>query len=101
MPVVIFELEWPDGTRQRCTSPSTVIYEHLRAGQALPVGDLVATTHRAMAAASERVRARYGFACTAAAAQQEAIEQAAADHGRDGGLVTVLAVRDAAQGAAA
>lgn len=92
MPAVSFILRWPDGVEQRCTSPSTVIHEHLAPGTSLRVGEFVDRSAVAMDAASERVRARYGFACTGAAEQQAAIERAAAryDAGRD--IVTVVSV---------
>ena len=77
MPAVSFVLRWPDGVEQRCTSPSTVIHAHLEAGMCFTVGELVDRTAAALDAASERVRERYGFACTGAAEQQAAIERAA------------------------
>jgi uncharacterized repeat protein (TIGR04042 family) len=77
MPAVGFVLRWPDGVEQRCTSPSSVVHDHLAAGMAFTVSELVARTALAMDAASERVRARYGFACSGAAEQQAAIERAA------------------------
>lgn len=98
MPVVEFTLRWPDGTRQRCTSPSTVVHEHLQPGMALPVDEFVARSGEAMAAASARVRERYGFACTAAAEQQAAIERAAARFAPHGGTVEVLSVGGRAPG---
>lgn len=90
MPVVEFTLRWPDGTRQQCTSPSSVVREHLQAGTAFAVADFVVRSAAAMDAASDRVRQRYGFACTAAAAQQAAIECAAARY--PAGVVEVLSV---------
>ncbi|PTL58206.1 MSMEG_0570 family nitrogen starvation response protein [Paraconexibacter algicola] len=92
MPTVDFTLRWPDGRQQRCTSPSTVIHEHFVDGQEMPVPELVARMRVAMHAASERVRARYGFACTGAAEQLEQIESVAARYGGDAGPVTVVAV---------
>jgi uncharacterized repeat protein (TIGR04042 family) len=83
MPTVDFTLRWPDGRRQRCASPSTVIHEHLSLGMRLPVGEFVQRSAQALQAAGERVRQRYGFACAAAAEQQEAIARAAARYARD------------------
>ncbi|MDP2712278.1 MAG: MSMEG_0570 family nitrogen starvation response protein [Solirubrobacteraceae bacterium] len=77
MPVVEFTIRWPDGVRQRCSSPSTVVLEHLSLGMRLPVSEFVARCTVAMEAASERVRERYGFSCGSAAEQQEAIVRAA------------------------
>jgi len=92
MPAVSFILLWPDGVEQRCTSPSTVIHEHLTTGTSFPVGEFVDRSAVARDAASERVRARYGFACTGAAEQQAAIERSAARYDAGSDIVTVVAV---------
>ena len=64
MPEVLLDLEWPDGQRSRLYSPSTVMLQHLPPGTELSVAELRETGLLALAEASERVRARYGFACT-------------------------------------
>lgn len=92
MPIVEFTIRWPDGVRQRCASPSTVIHEHLTLGMALPVDDFVARCALAMHAASERVRERYGFSCGSAAEQQEEIERAAARYAGVAGDVRVISL---------
>ncbi|MEA5412877.1 MSMEG_0570 family nitrogen starvation response protein [Synechococcus sp. BA-120 BA3] len=66
MPEVELTLEWPDGGRSRLYSPSTVILEHLAPGQTVTVAELRSRGILALRQASERVRARYGFACTRA-----------------------------------
>ena len=66
MPEVELTLEWPDGGQSRLYSPSTVILEHLAPGQTVTVAELRAKGTLALRQASERVRARYGFACTRA-----------------------------------
>jgi uncharacterized repeat protein (TIGR04042 family) len=64
MPEVFLELRWPDGEASRFYSPSTVVYEFLRPGDRLTVAELEQKGLAALREASERVRARYGFACT-------------------------------------
>ena len=64
MPEVRFQLEWPDGQSSTLYSPSTVILEYLKPGDSFRVSELESLGVRALRAASERVRARYGFACT-------------------------------------
>ncbi|MFM7265365.1 MAG: MSMEG_0570 family nitrogen starvation response protein [Cyanobium sp.] len=64
MPEVLLDLEWPDGHRTRFYSPSTVVLQHLPPGSELSVAELREAGLRALVEASERVRARYGFACT-------------------------------------
>jgi putative flavoprotein involved in K+ transport len=82
MPEVHFRLTWPDGHVQHATSPSRAIEEHLAPGATYPVDELVRRVRAGMDAASERVRATYGMACTAAMAEREAVERTAAEHGR-------------------
>lgn len=91
MPAVSFTIRWPDGVEQVCTSPSTIVHDHLPVGLALPVGRFVERSGSALAAAGERVRERYGFECTAARAEQAAIEAAAARY-PDDRTVRVVAV---------
>lgn len=64
MPEVHLTLEWPDGSTTELYSPSTVILQRLRPGQSLAVSALRIQAIAALEEASERVRARYGFACT-------------------------------------
>jgi uncharacterized repeat protein (TIGR04042 family) len=74
MPEVRFVVRWPDGTRESCYSPSTVIREHFVAGTDYPLDDFVSACRLALTAASERVRARYGSPCILALAQLVRIE---------------------------
>ena len=83
MPEVAFTIRWPDGEVQRCMSPSRTITRALVSGGRYPVAELVRRARTALEAGSERVRERYGFACTAAAAQIAGIEHAAARHPGD------------------
>lgn len=64
MPEVLLELRWPDGEASRFYSPSTVVYEFLKPGDRLTIAELEQKGLAALRKASERVRARYGFACT-------------------------------------
>ena len=90
MPTVDFTLRWADGTEQRCQSPSTAIERYLAEGARYPHHELLRRTRDGLTAASERVVEVFGMACTAAAAQIEAIERAARP-----GLVEVIRLRRA------
>ena len=68
MPEMTFVVRWPDGATQNCYSPSLVMHDHLRAGDDYSVADFCQRSTTALREASERVRAKYGFACTSAAA---------------------------------
>ncbi|MFM1798282.1 MAG: hypothetical protein RLZZ117_560 [Cyanobacteriota bacterium] len=64
MPEVVLQLCWPDGQASTFYSPSTVIYEFFKPGDTLSIAELEQRGLAALTAASERVRARYGFSCT-------------------------------------
>jgi uncharacterized repeat protein (TIGR04042 family) len=90
MPELYFDVRWPDGRTQRCYSPSTVVADHLAPGESYDVADFVARSRTALRIASERVRAKFGVACTAAEAQLAEIERIAAGYGSaPGAAVTV------------
>lgn len=78
MPEMTFEVRWPDGRLQRCYSPSLVMHDYLSAGSDYSVSDFVERSGTALAEASERVRAKFGFACTSAAETNARIASAAA-----------------------
>ncbi|WP_216902362.1 MSMEG_0570 family nitrogen starvation response protein [Synechococcus sp. CCY 9618] len=88
MPEVELNLDWPDGTITRLYSPSTVILEHLAPGQVVSVQELRARGSLALRLASERVRARYGFACTRADEEEQRLLTRAARFG-DGEQVVI------------
>ena len=77
MPEMHFQVEWPDGRVDRCYSPSLVVREHLAVGASYPLREFVDRTRTALGIASERVRAKYGYACSAALDQLAAIERTA------------------------
>ncbi len=77
MPEMRFAIRWPDGTAESCYSPSLVIKDFFVPGESYPLDDFLARSRTAFNIASERVRAKYGFACTSAAAQLARIEAAA------------------------
>ena len=75
MPEVIFTVQLPDGTTKECYSPSTVVQHYFTAGEEMAVAEFLQRSRAALAAASERVRARFGYSCSSAAAQMEEIER--------------------------
>ncbi|MBJ7472677.1 MAG: MSMEG_0569 family flavin-dependent oxidoreductase [Solirubrobacteraceae bacterium] len=87
MPEVDFRITWPDGTPQHCVSPSRSIEATLVAGAKYPVDEFVRRATQALRIGSDRVRAKYGFACTAAAAQSDELRQMAVRFPQ--GVVTV------------
>src|SRR4051812_24935246 len=93
MPEMVFTVQWPDGAQERCYSPSTVIEQHLVAGSSYPLGEFLARARTALDAASERVRAKYGFRCSSADDQLAILEERAAGFaGAAEALVRVLSL---------
>ncbi|MDT7760740.1 MAG: hypothetical protein QOC63_160 [Mycobacterium sp.] len=91
MPEMTFEVAWPDGSVQRCYSPSLVMHDYLSAGTSYTVAEFLDRSSTALRQASDRVRAKYGFACTSAAETNERIKRAAAQFDR-GAMLTVTAM---------
>lgn len=77
MPAMHFHLRWPDEREMRCYSPSLVIKEHFAPGARYPLPVFMAEVRTALNVASERVRAKFGFACSMALDQLAAIEAVA------------------------
>lgn len=84
MPETYFRIRWPDGSTQRCYSPSVVVEDYLSCGRAYSVADFVERSRQALTVGSERVRRRYGFGCANAAAQLAEIERRAGTFAADG-----------------
>ncbi len=78
MPEMHFRVEWPNGHVDRCYSPSYIVEEHLTVGESYSVTEFVARTRTALQIASDRVPAKYGFACSSALDQLGVIEETAA-----------------------
>jgi uncharacterized repeat protein (TIGR04042 family) len=74
MPEMRFHIRWPDGTQEHCYSPSLVIKEHFAPGQSYPLADFLTRSRIALRIASDRVKARYGHACSLALGQLAEIE---------------------------
>lgn len=74
MPEVHFTVQLPDGTQQVCYSPSSVVHRYFQPDEEMSVTDFLTRSRSALTEASERVRAKYGFACSSAAAQLSEIE---------------------------
>jgi uncharacterized repeat protein (TIGR04042 family) len=77
MPEMRFFIRWPDGMAETCYSPSLVVKDFLSPGTTYPLADFVERSRTALNIASERVQAKYGFACSRAEAQLARIETAA------------------------
>jgi len=75
MPVMHFRIQWPDNSEENCYSPSQVVSDFFTPGEDYPVDDFVLRAREALNIASERVREKYGFACSAAMDQLAQIKK--------------------------
>jgi uncharacterized repeat protein (TIGR04042 family) len=87
-----FDVRWPDGRVQRCYSPSLVMHDYLKPGTDYTVADFVERSGRALSEASERVRAKFGFACTSAAETNARISAAATQFPSDA-TISIVAMQ--------
>lgn len=93
MPEMHWTLRWPDGSEERCYSPSSVITELFTPGQTYPLPDFLHRARIAMERASNRVERKYGFACSSAMDQLDRIERRVADfEGQQDAQVTCLSI---------
>lgn len=74
MPEMRFLIRWPDGSEESCYSPSLVMHDHLSVGTSYPVAEFLRRAGAGLDAASERVRAKYGMACTGALEQMQRLQ---------------------------
>lgn len=82
MPEVMLRLHWPDGDASNFYSPSTIVYEFIKPGDTLTIAELEHKGLLALKEASERVRARYGFACTRTDEEAVKLQKRLAMYGR-------------------
>ncbi len=73
MPAMNFVVCWPDGSKDTCYSPSTAIGQHLQTGHSYRLDEFVLRATGALDEASERVKAKFGYYCSAAMDQSAAI----------------------------
>ena len=77
MPEMHFTIRWPDGEEARCYSPSLIVREYLEVGRDYPVHEFLGKSREMLNIASERVKAKYGYYCSAAMDQLASIEETA------------------------
>lgn len=77
MPATHFRVVWPDGTRQRCFSPSLVAQDVLGVGKSYSLAEFVGRADRALQLGSKRVRERFAVECSMSAKQHALINRGA------------------------
>lgn len=83
MPEMRFQIEWPDGAKDLCYSPSLVIKEYFEPGKIYELKDFVSRARESLTIASDRVKAKYGSPCGLALGQLQSIEQTATQYEAD------------------
>lgn len=92
MPAMTYTLRWPDASETTAYSPSLVIQDYFAPGRAYDLDDFMQKLREATGIANDRVRAKFGFACSRASDQLADIEARVARHaGQPGAKVQVLA----------
>ncbi|AMY68407.1 MSMEG_0570 family nitrogen starvation response protein [Frigidibacter mobilis] len=87
MPEMIFHIRWPDGAEDHCYSPSTIIGQHLTAGESYPLAEFVSRARAGLTEASDRVESKFGYACSSAMDQLSRIEATASHYAPDAPVI--------------
>lgn len=90
MPEMNFLVRWPDDSVDACYSPSLVVREYFDVGESYALADFVARSRIALTLASDRVREKYGFACSNALRQLATIDERARAFEIDEGARVVI-----------
>ena len=61
MPEINFQIQWPDGTKQNCYSPSLIVKKYFTPGETYELTEFVEKSRTALNIASDRVKEAYGF----------------------------------------
>lgn len=77
MPEIRFQIAWPDGSEEQCYSPSLVVKSYFSENTEYTLTDFVERSRKALTIASDRVKAKYGMACSLALGQLQHIETVA------------------------
>lgn len=92
MPAIEFVVEWPDGSRERCYSPSRAISEHLTQGAEYALPQFLERARSGLRAAAQRVSEVHGFVCGRALDQLRVLERRCEAYVDEEAVVRVLSV---------
>ena len=95
MPAMHYHLRWPDASVSICYSPSLIIKDYFEPGASYAMPDFLHRVREATQIASDRVAAKFGYACSRASDQLTTIEAQAARYAdRADAQVSVLAFEE-------
>jgi len=83
VPAMHYRLRWPDASESTCYSPSLVIKDYFEAGTSYALPEFLQRVREATRIASDRVEAKFGYACSRAMDQLATIEIQAAHFAGD------------------
>lgn len=75
MPVTYITIEWPNNEKDEIYSPSSVIIDFFSIGENININDFLVRCNEGLSEASERVRQKFGFACTSALSESNRISE--------------------------
>ena len=90
MPEMHFRVEWPDGQQVDYYSPSLVVKKYFEEGGEYSVEEFVEKARESLNIASDRVKAKYGFACGRAMGSLHQIEQLSTTFAEEGKQLRVI-----------
>lgn len=91
MPAVYFTVQWPDGEQEKCYSPSTIVHQHFKVGEAMNLAEFVSRAEQSLEQASNRVEQKFGYYCSSALDQLGQIRARAASYADwDSAQVTII-----------
>lgn len=90
MPSVRMDVRWPDDSVTSHTSPSTIIKNYFKEEESFDLPKFVEQAEAGFEHANQRVKERFGFACSQAAGELNEIKRVAGN--MDSGRVEVLSV---------
>lgn len=73
MPITYMNIEWPNKKDDQVYSPSSIIKTFFKPQEQLTVKQFKETCTQSLEEASERVRQKFGYACTSAMAEAKRI----------------------------
>jgi len=92
MPEINFQIQWPDGQKETCYSPSLVVKKYFEPGESYTVTEFLKRSRESLTIASDRVQAKFGFPCSRALGQLRKLETTAQNYeANPEGEVTFLA----------
>jgi uncharacterized repeat protein (TIGR04042 family) len=80
MPETRFQIEWPDGSKETCYSPSLIVKDYFVPDSEYALEDFVERSRTSLKIASDRVLAKYGMPCSLALGQLQRIEATATQY---------------------